>query len=159
MAHVFVSYVHENEETVTGLCEALEAAGVKVWRDRDSILPGANWQGSTRQAIREGAFFIACFSMAYRSKPASYMNEELALAIEMLRQPRPSGRHRACTGPPTHSGSYARKSGWSIASLLASCLVVAPFMVGSFAASTTYMRYPGAGSKGNRGNVGRYFEP
>ncbi|MGK7872980.1 MAG: toll/interleukin-1 receptor domain-containing protein [Xenococcaceae cyanobacterium] len=39
-----------------------------------------------RQAIEHGDFFVACFSKEYAHKSKSYMNEELILAIEELRQ-------------------------------------------------------------------------
>jgi len=84
--HVFISYVRENSEQVQRLCEDLSKHGVKVWLDRNEIKPGQRWQDAIRQAIREGNFFIACFSSEYRSRPKSYMNEELTLAIDELRK-------------------------------------------------------------------------
>ncbi len=90
-SHVFISYVRENEEIVDKLCADLEAHGIQVWRDRDRILPGQRWQDAIRSAIKEGAFFIACFSREYLEKDHSFMNEELTLAIEELRQ-KPTNR-------------------------------------------------------------------
>jgi len=84
--HVFISYVRENQTKVDRLCQELESHGVKVWLDRHSIKPGDRWKDAIRKAIKEGAFFIACFSNEYVSKTKSYMNEELTLAIEELRQ-------------------------------------------------------------------------
>jgi len=84
-AHVFVSYVRENQEQVDQLCEELTKHGVKVWLDRNDIKPGMRWKDAVREAIRSGSFFIACFSQEYRSRGRTYMNEELALAIEELR--------------------------------------------------------------------------
>lgn len=84
--HVFISYVRENQEQVDRLCQELEQHGVKVWLDRKDIKPGARWKDAIREAIRKGDFFIACFSEEYTSKTKSYMNEELTLAIEELRQ-------------------------------------------------------------------------
>lgn len=89
MAHVFISYVRENREQVDRLYETLRAVGVNVWLDRRQILPGTRWQGAIREAIRGGAFFIACFSREYRKREYSYMNEELMLAIKELRKRRP----------------------------------------------------------------------
>jgi hypothetical protein len=84
--HVFISYVRENKEQVDRLCHDLESQGVKVWLDRNSIKPGARWKDAIREAIRKGDFFIACFSKEYTSKTKTFMNEELTLAIEELRQ-------------------------------------------------------------------------
>ena len=94
MQHVFISYMHENTDVVDRLCEELTSCGIKVWLDRNDIKPGARWKDAIRNAIREGAFFIACFSKEYnrRSKTdKTYMNEELTIAIEELRQ-RPTDR-------------------------------------------------------------------
>lgn len=91
MAHVFVSYVRENEAPVSRLTEALRNRGIQIWRDRDSIAPGKRWKREIRRAITEGAFFFACFSAEYSARDKSYMNEELTIAIEELRQ-RPADR-------------------------------------------------------------------
>src|ERR1700730_1923811 len=44
------------------LATALKAAGVKVWLDRNDIMPGQWWKDAINEAIQKGAFFIACFS-------------------------------------------------------------------------------------------------
>jgi len=84
-AHVFVSYVREDREKVDRLADALRSAGVEVWVDRDDLEPGHFWKDGIRRAIRNGAFFLACFSEAYVARVETYMNEELSLAIERLR--------------------------------------------------------------------------
>jgi TIR domain/Histidine-specific methyltransferase, SAM-dependent len=89
--HVFISYVHEDRPDVQRLAEQLEAAGVKVWLDRDQLTPGERWPTAIRSAIEEGAFFLACFSKHSAARRRSYMNEELVIAIEELRK-RPSDR-------------------------------------------------------------------
>jgi hypothetical protein len=86
MEHVFVSYVRENAGEVQRLTDQLVAHGVKVWLERNSIAPGVRWKQAIRKAIHEGAYFIACFSTAYNKKSMTYMNEELTLAIDVLRQ-------------------------------------------------------------------------
>jgi len=91
MSHVFISYVRENAAQVDKLREDLQACGINVWLDRYDILPGHKWQDAIRKAIKEGSFFLACFSEAYLGKDTTYMNEELVLAIEELRR-RPINR-------------------------------------------------------------------
>jgi hypothetical protein len=86
MSHVFVSYVREDNELVNELCYVLRANGIKVWLDRNELKPGQRWQSAIRRAIREGAFFVACFSQSYVERKKSYMNEELTLAVDELRQ-------------------------------------------------------------------------
>jgi hypothetical protein len=91
MGHVFVSYVREDHNTVDQLARDLRRSGVTVWLDREQISAGQRWQLAIRTAIRDGAFFLACFSESYERKMRSYMNEELTIAIEELRQ-RPVNR-------------------------------------------------------------------
>lgn len=86
MSHIFISYVHENQEKAEKLSEALRSQNMEIWLDRDSIFPGMLWRDSIRQAIKSGAYFIACFSVEYERKDKSYMNEELMLAVDELRQ-------------------------------------------------------------------------
>lgn len=91
MAHVFVSYLSSDYEKVEQLCRALEKRGVETWLDRDELQPGQRWKEEIKEAIKQGAFFLACFSSAYQSQQSTYMNEELLLAIEELRL-RPTDR-------------------------------------------------------------------
>lgn len=70
--------------------EALEAAGVRVWRDTAEIWPGEDWRHRVRVAISEGAFaFLACFSRARLTTNQSDQHEELIWAIDELRRHRP----------------------------------------------------------------------
>ena len=86
MQHVFISYVRENKSEVDKIHQELESHSIEVWRDLQDINPGERWKRQIRKAIREGAFFIACFSQEYHDRDESYMNEELKIAIERLRQ-------------------------------------------------------------------------
>lgn len=86
MSHTFISYVREDKEIVDKLAEDLRSRGIKVWFDRRQLLPGQRWRQAIRSAIREGAFFIACFSSHYSKRDKSYMNEELTVAIDELRK-------------------------------------------------------------------------
>ena len=86
MERAFISYVSENTETVDLFCQELESRGIQIWRDRNDINPGARWKQVIREAIRQGAFFIACFSEEYNNRGRTYMNEEVTIAIEELRQ-------------------------------------------------------------------------
>lgn len=85
-SYVFVSYVREDAEQVERLANDLRKHGIEVWLDKNDILPGQDWKIAINDAIRKGAFFIACFSDAYAKKGESYVHEELKLAIERLRQ-------------------------------------------------------------------------
>ncbi len=54
--------------------------------DWDHLVPGTPWKQAIQQAIHHGHFFIACFSKEYNTRDKTYMNEELSIAIENLRQ-------------------------------------------------------------------------
>jgi hypothetical protein len=83
--HVFLSHVREDAERIERLASALEARKIKTWIDRHHIKPGQRWQKAIEDAIRSGAFFVACFSKASAVRARSYMNEELQIAIEEIR--------------------------------------------------------------------------
>ncbi len=86
MTRVFLSYVREDRPTVDRLAADLKAYGADVWLDRTAIKPGERWADAIRRGISEGDFFLACFSKAFSARGKTYMNEELTLAIEELRQ-------------------------------------------------------------------------
>ena len=91
MQHVFISYVSENWTEIKEVYDVLKSHDIKVWIDRNDIAPGSRWRDVIRKAIRDGAFFIACFSKEYNKRNGTHMNEELTIAIEELRQ-RPTDR-------------------------------------------------------------------
>lgn len=91
MSHVFISYAHENTEAVNRLYTELTDHNVRVWLDRNELQPGSRWKSAIREAIREGTFYIACFSKEYSERDKTYMNAELTIAIEELRL-RPTNR-------------------------------------------------------------------
>jgi hypothetical protein len=85
MTNVFISYVQENSNKVMLLADALKKQGIRVWLDKDELLPGTKWKHAIKDAIHNGDFFIACFSKEYCQRIKTYMNEELTIAIEALR--------------------------------------------------------------------------
>jgi DivIVA domain-containing protein len=88
--HVFISYARDDAARVDQLQQALEAAGIPVWRDTVSLWPGEDWRAKIRDAItRDALVFLACFSNASLARARSYQNEEILLAIEELRRRRP----------------------------------------------------------------------
>ena len=91
MQHVFISYVSENEKIVDEIYQELKLQGIEVWLDRHDLGPGTRWKREIRRAIQQGLFFIACFSKEYYERDKTYMNEELTVASEELRQ-RPADR-------------------------------------------------------------------
>jgi ATP-dependent Clp protease ATP-binding subunit ClpC len=86
MPRVFISYVRENWNVVRELVEVLKARDLDVWIDREQLLPGQRWASVIREAIRNGDYFIACFSRESSEKTKSFMNDEISVAIEELRK-------------------------------------------------------------------------
>jgi TIR domain len=88
--HVFISYVRENRRAVNRLQKALEARGIRVWRDTADLWPGEDWRQKIETAIvNDTLVFIACFSRQSNAREVSYQNEELTLALDQLRLRRP----------------------------------------------------------------------
>ena len=83
--HVFISYVSEDSKMVGSLANTLRSIGINVWLDRDKLFGGMRWKSEIKKAIRDGMYFLACFSDNYSKKPSSYMNEELLLAVDEIR--------------------------------------------------------------------------
>lgn len=81
---IFVSYVRENTEEIDRICKRFKIEGIDYWLDRDQIEPGKIWKQAIKDAINDGAFFLACFSKEFVAKNQSYMNKELLLAVDIL---------------------------------------------------------------------------
>ncbi len=73
---VFLSYVHEDAESIKRLQTALEHRGISVWKDTESIKGSERWRVAIENGIRECDYFIPCFSKA-SSLPNNYMTTEL----------------------------------------------------------------------------------
>lgn len=81
MGHVVISYSREDSEFVDRLVGALEAAGVGVWIDRQSISSG-DWEAKIEAAITTASDMILVVSA--RSKRSARCRDEFAFAREVL---------------------------------------------------------------------------
>ncbi|MFA4919831.1 MAG: toll/interleukin-1 receptor domain-containing protein [Thermodesulfovibrionales bacterium] len=86
MKKVFISYVRSNSEAVDRICKELKNNNIDYWLDRERIKPGILWKTAIKEAINDGAYFLACFSREYEEKADTHMNEELILAVDILRR-------------------------------------------------------------------------
>lgn len=78
LANTFVSYSHENAETVLPLVQSIEANGVSVWIDRDELRAGQNWAGQIVRAIKAAdQFCLMCSAQAFES---DHVRREVYLA-------------------------------------------------------------------------------
>lgn len=84
--NVFISYVRENSDEVDRICKEFRKEGISYWIDREDIEPGKLWKTAIKDAINNGAYFLACFSKEYAERTETHMNEEILVAIEILRK-------------------------------------------------------------------------
>jgi uncharacterized protein YjbI with pentapeptide repeats len=82
--HVFISYVNEDYEKVNKLLAALESNGIKVWLDKEQLQPGMRWEDAIVNAIKDGVYFIACFSKNSQRKPKTFQRKEIRIALSEL---------------------------------------------------------------------------
>ncbi len=75
--YVFVSYASADRERVLPLVERLEAAGVRVWIDREGIYGGANYALEITEAIEGAAVLVLMCSAA--SLASRNVKQEIAL--------------------------------------------------------------------------------
>ncbi|TFH42292.1 MAG: TIR domain-containing protein [ANME-2 cluster archaeon] len=89
---VFVLYVKDNCNEINKICDEFRSNNIEYWLDRDDIVPGKIWEKAIKDAIKNGAYFLACFSREYEKRNETYMNEEILVDIEVLRsKPHNSG--------------------------------------------------------------------
>jgi hypothetical protein len=89
--------VREDFDTVKRLCDELKAAGIEVWLDKEDMRSqgGARWKNVIEAAIRDGDYFIACFSDAYweKIKKKPFINTEIRWALDLLDEMLPEARY------------------------------------------------------------------
>lgn len=83
-AQVFISYAREDESSARKIDEILSRyAHVKVWFDRRSLLPGADWKFEIAEAIDNADAILLLLSDTSVSK-TGYVQREIREAIERL---------------------------------------------------------------------------
>lgn len=86
MSFSFVSYLRSDLNEIMPFLNRLREDSLSVWIDREQLEAGRLWKDQIRDAIRSGKHFIACFSSSYPTSEKTFMNEELIIAIDELRQ-------------------------------------------------------------------------
>jgi TolB-like protein/Flp pilus assembly protein TadD len=79
---VFLSYASQDAAAVERIAEALRAAGVEVWFDRNELVGGDAWDRKIRQQIRECALFVPVISAATQARGEGYFRLEWKLAVD-----------------------------------------------------------------------------
>jgi adenylate cyclase len=79
---VFLSYASEDTTAAQRLAEALRAAGVEVWFDREELRGGDAWDRRIREQIRDCRLFIPMISAHTEVRSEGYFRREWRLAVE-----------------------------------------------------------------------------
>jgi tetratricopeptide (TPR) repeat protein len=77
---VFLSYASQDAEAAKRIAEALRAAGVEVWFDKDELVGGDQWDAKIRGQIKECALFVPIISQATQARREAYFRLEWKLA-------------------------------------------------------------------------------
>jgi len=79
---VFLSYASEDTPAAQRLAEALQAAGIEVWFDREELRGGDAWDRRIREQIHECRLFIALISAHTEARDEGYFRREWKLAVD-----------------------------------------------------------------------------
>jgi len=77
---VFLSYASQDTEAAMRVAEALRAAGVEVWFDRNELRGGEAWDQKIRRQIKECALFMPLISANTEARAEGYFRLEWRLA-------------------------------------------------------------------------------
>ncbi len=86
---VFISYAHEDMYAAERFHRELTSAGLNVWFDKLSLLPGQDWKVSIKQAINKSRYFLAILSRNSVNKKG-FVQNEVAEALEIIKEFPPS---------------------------------------------------------------------
>jgi len=79
---VFLSYASQDAEAAQRLCDALRAAGVEVWFDRNELVGGDAWDAKIRGQIADCALFVPIISANTQARREGYFRLEWKLAAQ-----------------------------------------------------------------------------
>ena len=82
-ARVFLSYAHIDLGYAKKIYDDLKRYGLEIWFDKESLLPGQDWEKEIKKAIRESDFFIALLSDKCLSK-RGFVHSELKFSFEIV---------------------------------------------------------------------------
>ena len=79
---VFLSYASQDAEAVLRIAEALRAAGVEVWFDKDELAGGDAWDRKIRGQVATCVLFVPVISAATQARREGYFRIEWKLAAQ-----------------------------------------------------------------------------
>jgi DNA-binding response OmpR family regulator len=77
---VFLCHAHSDATAVRDLYRYLHNEGVDAWLDKESLLPGADWDLEIRKAVRASDVVVVCLSKEFNK--VGYRQKEVRLALE-----------------------------------------------------------------------------
>ena len=83
---VFLCHAHSDVAVVHNLYRRLVRDGVDAWLDKESLLPGQDWELEIRKAVRSADIVVVCLSKRFNQ--AGFRQKEVRLALDTaLEQP------------------------------------------------------------------------
>ncbi len=79
---VFLSYASQDASAVERIAEALRAAGVEVWFDKNELTGGDAWDAKIRGQIGSCALFVPIVSANTQARDEGYFRLEWKLAVD-----------------------------------------------------------------------------
>ena len=82
---VFLSYAHEDRETVLNFYKKLVTAGFQPWMDIQDLTPSQMWKDEITEALSNSDFVLIFLSKNSVSKEG-YVNKEIKSALEISKE-------------------------------------------------------------------------
>jgi len=77
---VFLCHAHADRDAVHALYSRLTKDGVDAWLDKETLLPGQDWEFEIRKAVREADVVVVCLSKQFNQ--AGFRQKEVRLALD-----------------------------------------------------------------------------
>jgi hypothetical protein len=78
---IFLSYTHDDQDTVKDIYKRFHAEAYSPWMDQFDILPGENWERSIRAAIQNADFFLI-FLSNHSVNRRGVLQKEIRMALD-----------------------------------------------------------------------------
>ena len=77
---VFLSHAHADATAVRALHDRLVEDGADAWLDKEKLIPGQDWEGEIRKAVREADVVIVCLSKQFNQR--GFRQKEVRWALD-----------------------------------------------------------------------------
>jgi len=79
---IFLSYTTQDAKVAAAIRDVLEEMGWDVWRDKDNLRQGDNWNDTIQNAIKRCTRFLPILSYATEAQEVAYFRKEWRLAAQ-----------------------------------------------------------------------------